>query len=834
MRATAILLFLYAMLEASPNAFVAPGVSQALAQSRAQQIRDLYYHLRLQVPANHLERIAGEVHIQFTSTGGDIILDFAHNKDSVSAVLLAGTPIPHEVREEHIVVPKLPAGPIQLTVRFLAGDLALNRQPEFLYSLFVPNRAATAFPCFDQPDLKARFQLDMSLPAGWTYVWNGSGQNKTQPISTYLFAFAAGKFQIEEAERNGRKLRFFHRETDAKKVAANREAIFDLHAQAISWLEDYTAQPYPFGKFDFVLIPSFQFGGMEHPGAIFYRASSLFLEPSATDTQRLGRASLIAHETAHMWFGDLVTMRWFDDVWTKEVFANFMAAKIVEPNFPKIDHALRFFLSHYPSAYGVDRTLGTHPIRQPLENLNDAASLYGPIIYQKAPIVMDQLERILGKNELRDGLREYIKTFAFANATWPELIAILDKRTPMDLATWSRVWVDEAGRPTLHLQQAAHTWRLQAPAPVAPAQVAKVWPQTFTLRSLEPDSTASVTIKSKSTQVPLRSKSPWAIAAGDGYGYFALGRPGALALLNDAKDLTPDRDRAAAWMSLWDHVEERILSPIEFLNAATTALATEPNELLIGRLAGWANHAYWRALAAEERHQFAPRLESLYWSRLESAPTSSLKVTFFRAYVSIALTPEALGRIRAIWSKQTKLEGIPFGEQDFMSMAWELALRGLPDSQAILDQQAAATLDPERQANFQFVRDAVDPDPARRRAFFAKLKDPANRSREPWVAEGLAYLHHPLRAEESLEFLTPGLNLLEEIRKTGGIFFPQAWLGAMLNGHTSPQAYAAVQTYLRTHPQLPPRLREKVLQSADSLRRSVTLRRPVPSTLRNK
>jgi aminopeptidase N len=129
----------------------------------------------------------------------------------------------------------------------------------------------------------------------------------------------------------------------------------------LAWLEDYTAIPYAFGKFDFVLIPSFQFGGMEHPGAIFYNASSLLLDESATQTQMLGRASLIAHETAHMWFGDLVTMKWFDDVWMKEVFANVMAAKIVNPSFPTVNHALRFLYQHYPAAYDVDRTRA--PIR---------------------------------------------------------------------------------------------------------------------------------------------------------------------------------------------------------------------------------------------------------------------------------------------------------------------------------------------------------------------------------------------------------------------------------------------------------------------------------------
>src|SRR6185369_13769821 len=218
--------------------------------------------------------------------------------------------------------------------------------------------------------------------------------------------FAAGRFSVETAERNGRTFHMFHRETDAAKVARNRDAIFDLHAKALAWLEEYTQIPYPFGKFDFVLIPSFQFGGMEHPGAIYYNASGILLDESATENQVLGRASTISHETSHMWFGDLVTMQWFNDVWMKEVFANFMAAKIVNPSFPNVNHELRFLVSNYPTAYDVDRTPGSNPIRQPLANLNDAGQLYGPIIYEKAPIVMRQLEMILGEQRLRDGLRE--------------------------------------------------------------------------------------------------------------------------------------------------------------------------------------------------------------------------------------------------------------------------------------------------------------------------------------------------------------------------------------------------------------------------------------------
>ena len=174
-------------------------------------------------------------------------------------------------------------------------------------------------------------------------------------------------------------------------------------------MEKYTGIPYAFGKFDFVLIPAFQFGGMEHAGKILYNATGLLLDESATQNQLLGRASVIAHETAHMWFGDLVTMRWFNDVWMKEVFANFMAAKIVNPSFPDVNHELRFLLAHYPAAYEVDRTPGANPIRQQLDNLNEAGSLYGAIIYQKAPVVMRHLEALLGEESFRDGLREYLE-----------------------------------------------------------------------------------------------------------------------------------------------------------------------------------------------------------------------------------------------------------------------------------------------------------------------------------------------------------------------------------------------------------------------------------------
>ena len=255
------------------------------------------------------------------------------------------------IRDGHIVIPAewTTAGSNQIEFEFIAGDEALNRNDEFLYTLFVPARARLAFPCFDQPDLKARYTPDAHRARRLAGGRQRSGRGRagrggrgattfefaeTQPLPTYLFAFAAGKFSVETAQRGGRDAA--HVPSRDRRRQGRAQPRRDLRSACVGarLARGLHRHPYPWGKFDVVLIPSFQFGGMEHAGAILYNASGLMLDESATQNQLLERASVIAHETAHMWFGDLVTMRWFNDVWMKEVFANFMAAKIVNPSFP--------------------------------------------------------------------------------------------------------------------------------------------------------------------------------------------------------------------------------------------------------------------------------------------------------------------------------------------------------------------------------------------------------------------------------------------------------------------------------------------------------------------
>ena len=276
-------------------------------------ISDVTYELALTIPEAQAVPIAGVTTIRFTlkDASAPLVLDFETDREHVKSVDANGRPAAFTYINGHIVIgpASLVTGTNALRIVFNAGDASLNRSADFMYTLFVPARARLAFPVFDQPDMKGRWTVTLDHPAKWLSAANGAEAERTvkgdrsvvrfaetQPLPTYLVAFICGDFKMETATRDGRTLRMLHRENDAAKVARNRDTIFDLHARALEFLEKYTSIPYAFGKFDVVLIPSFQFGGMEHAGKILYNASGLMLDESATQNQLLGRASVISHE----------------------------------------------------------------------------------------------------------------------------------------------------------------------------------------------------------------------------------------------------------------------------------------------------------------------------------------------------------------------------------------------------------------------------------------------------------------------------------------------------------------------------------------------------------
>ena len=262
------------------------GVSWELAQFRKSTYWDVKYNLSFVIPENRQEAVTGVSEITWKQGRKEqLIVDFRADSSQVISVLLNDQPVEYRVEKEHIIIPHSEtwSGTNKVTIAFRASDQSLNRRDEFLYTLLVPDRARTLFPCFDQPDIKALYSLTLDIPENWTAVANGkiieadvlSRPNRrlirfqeTEPLPTYLFSFVAGKLQREIYQRGERSISIYHRETDPKRVAQCPEIARQV-LDALSWMEDYTGIPYPFAKYDLIIIPGFQFGGMEHTGELF-------------------------------------------------------------------------------------------------------------------------------------------------------------------------------------------------------------------------------------------------------------------------------------------------------------------------------------------------------------------------------------------------------------------------------------------------------------------------------------------------------------------------------------------------------------------------------------
>ncbi|WP_121357363.1 M1 family metallopeptidase [Flavisolibacter nicotianae] len=820
------------------------GVPENLANFRKQVVSDLHYAIHFHVPAAKAESIPAEETITFNWKKNEqpLQIDFKSVDTSIHAVVVNDRRVKKQFQNEHLLVEStwLHEGLNTVTIYFTAGELSLNRNADFLYTLLVPDRARTVFPCFDQPSLKAKFQLTLTLPKDWKALANApladsvvSADTKTYRyeesdlFSTYLFSFVAGRFEARTQKTGEREMQFLFRETDSNKIRLSMDTIFGWHEKAIRFLEDYTQIPFPFRKLDFAGIPDFQYGGMEHVGAIDYKGSTLFLDSAATKDQENARSNLIAHETAHMWFGDLVTMQWFNDVWMKEVFANFMADKITQGTQNSSNYELKFLLTHFPRAYAVDRTAGANPIRQPLSNLQEAGTLYGPIIYDKAPVMMRQLERLVGVENFRDGLRDYLKQYSYGNATWPDLIGILDKRTPADLLAWNKVWVNTPGRPQLHysLQKAKGKIARLTITQKGEQGQSYLLPQFFELALVYGDRVEELTVNMNKMSVVVGGAEGRPLpdyilfnSSGQGYGVFPVDPN-----MQHLDRLPNPVMRAAASINLYENMLNGSgRKPAELLTTCLALLEKEPEELTSRLLTGYCIDIFWRLLTPVERQQLVQRLETAFWQMMQNEALSNKKKILFQAYQNLALSKPALDTLYAVWKEQTPPRGVKLSEDDYTALALNLALKEYPDT-AILPVQQDRISNPDRKQRLQFLVPALSADVATRDAFFASLKNIAVRKKEAWVQDALAYLHHPLRARTSIRYLKESLDLLQEIQLTGDIFFPAGWLGATFGAYQSSEAAAIVRDFLKAHPAYNPKLRAKILQAADPLFRAERL-----------
>ena len=273
-------------------------------------------------------------------------------------------------------------------------------------------------------------------------------------------------------------------------------------------------------------------------------------------------------------------------------------------------------------------------------------------------------------------------------------------------------------------------------------------------------------------------------------------------------------------MTLWEEMLDRRVQPPELLELALRALPREHTEQNVQLVTAYADAAFWSFLSDSARQTFASRLEGTLRAELARAASSSMKSTYFSAFRSMATTRDGLAFLERVWRRQEKIPGLTFAETDEAAMALELAVRSVPSADAILEEQRGRFTNPDRKARFEFVIPAMSGRQETRDAFFQSLSDVKNRRREPWALEGLSYLNHPLRAAQSEQYLRPALELLQEVQRTGDVFFPKAWVDATLAGHNTRGAAAVVRAFLAERPDYPIRLRRIILQSADNLFRA--------------
>lgn len=846
-----------------------PGVSSDLAAHRRVQLAQVAYDLVLHVSPGDTAR--GQVTVSFVlRKPGDVILDFRGL--SIHEASINGTPWASAAAQwngHHVVVPgeRMQTGRNTVTLGFrtpvASAGAAIIRTRDasdsatYLYTLLVPSDANLLFPSFDQPDLKARVRLTLQTPRQWKALANGaltrtdtSGASathhfgETAPISTYLIAFAAGPWAVHtrpEPLRDGGPavpMSLFVRASRAAE--AESDTLIAMNARALRWLGRYFGVPYAFDKYDALLAPAFPFGGMEHPGAVFYNEASFIYRERPTTSQLLGRQATTFHEVAHQWFGDYVTMRWFDDLWLKEGFATFMAARMQADLEPASSAWKTFYLRNKPVAYGTDATAGTTPVWQALANLDQAKSNYGPIVYNKAPSILKQLEFLVGAEAFQRGVQVFLRNHAYGNATWQELLSAIGRAAGRDLSAWGQQWMLRPGMPLVSQELVVKNGRIARLALIQrPAQPglsgAGAWPLKVQVRlhyADGPSVSLPVELRGDTTVVSAAAgrPAPAFVYANEGdYGY-AIVLPDSASvrwLEQHVGEVEDDLLRAMLWGSLWDLVREARLDPRRFAQMTLQALPRERDEQLAGALLGRLVTAVTRYVESGAREALLPELEQLLLTGAgRSTSAYGTRKAHLDGYIAVARREVALDTLRR-WLAGDSAAGLPLQAPTRWSIVTRLVGRGSADAQSLIAAERRRDTSPEA-ARLAFVAGAATPDGAFKDTLYTRwLADTS--LNEEWVTSSLRAFHDVEHQQLTRKYLISGLDSLPWIQQNRRIFFLGSWLSATLGGQTDAEALRMIDAWLGTHTELPVDLRQKVLQARDELERTVRIVRSFSS-----
>ena len=829
------------------------GVSQSLARERAGLVRAPRYAIDATVQADA------------TSLRGTLVIGFELERPAGMALdyrpatngradrwRVNGVAREPGLVNEHVVLEAgwLRAGANRISLEFsapiAAAGTALTRYVDptdgqsYVYSLFVPSDASSVFPCFDQPDLKAVWSLALTVPRPWRAVANGvlartqdqDGMTRhefadTRPLPTYLFALAAGPFDaLTEAGHASGTTLFVRR---SQRARAEREAaeVLKMSRESMAFFAHYFDHPQPFDKHDLVLLPEFPFGGMEHAGAVFLREESVLFRAPPTAADRLRRANLILHENSHQWFGNLVTMRWFDDLWLKEGFANYAAAKAVEALLPEFD-AWNAQRAAKLAAYRTDVTAGTTAIYQPLDNLANAKSVYGAIVYTKAPAVLRQAEHFLGAEVFERAVRQVVRDHAYGNMAWRDLVAAFERHAGRDLTAWADAWVRRRGMATVRV--------LRPSVPGQPFTLTQsdalseggVWPMRLRLAFIDATGAiqeTDVRLDGGAVQVAApQGAPPFIVVANHGdfaYGRFMLDSLSARNALARPDLLRQTLTRGLVFDALWEQVRDAELAPEEFLYFTLGVLPAESDAISYAGLLARIATAFRAYLSDAQRERIAPQVEAALLERMAGAPTTGLRLQAMRTLAEMAWTPRGLEALIGLLDDRVRVGDAALAPRDRFGMVQRLLVRNHAAAAARLEAETARKAG-EDTASFAYATGAARTDAATKLRYFDQFVGDAALA-EDWIEQSLAPFNAVEHAALTAPLLRRALEALPGLKRERKIFFVGAWLAAFIGGQDNAAALDEVR-HFAARGGLDPDLRLKVLEFADGLERTVRIR----------
>ncbi|MET9145295.1 aminopeptidase N [Streptomyces sp. NPDC004042] len=748
------------------------------AQTRAQLLDVHHYHVDLDLTVGE-ETFDSRTLIRFSvRTGQDGTDTFVELKPAeLRSATLDGQPLdPARLDGNRLPLTDLAPGEHELRVdaamRYSRTGEGMHRFTDpsdgetYVYTQLFMEDVQRVFAAFDQPDLKAVFDLTVKAPEGWTVLTNGIAEHTgggawkaatTPPLSTYLVAVAAGPWHSVRTEHRGLPFGIHCRRSLAPHLDADADEILDVTRACFDRYHEKFEEPYPFDSYDQAFVPEFNAGAMENPGLVTFRDEFVY-RSAVTDTERQTRAMVIAHEMAHMWFGDLVTLRWWDDIWLNESFAEYMGYQTTAEATRFTGTWTEFGLSRKSWGYDADQRPSTHPVAP--EAVDDTASAllnFDGISYAKGASALRQLVAWLGEKDFLAGINTHFRRHRFGNATLADFIDSLASATDRDVHAWAQAWLRTTGVDTLvptvradhgawHLDIAhrgsSGTWSAPDPAEdrdgmkhagsLAPGGGSR--PHRITVGVYDHD-------LHDAGRLTLRTRVEADVPATGDAGISSGGPRPALLLLNDG-DLTyakirfdaesfrtvrenlsglPDPlSRTVVWNALRDAVRDGELAPGVYLETARAHLPRESDLALVEAVLSFARvHIADRCLAPEQRPAALATLASVCRDlirRTEDGDHPGLRLIAVRHFIDVAAHPDTI----AAWLADGTVPGGPELDPE---LRWRvlarLAVLGATDESAIA---AELERDPSASGREGAARcRAALPDPDAKRAAWAAM-----------------------------------------------------------------------------------------------------------------